>query len=93
MNTNFTFDEKTQQLDNHDFIKMSIERDKDHPSMKKIKELPKHHCNFKFKHVNPDQIQAVLSKLDIKKTVGFYMLPEKLLKAAAPAISAQYVKL
>ncbi len=51
MNTNFTkitdkirkpIDIETEQLDNDDFIKMSILNNADHPSIKTIQEHPEH---------------------------------------------------
>ncbi len=68
-------------------IENSINKHSNHP-IKLIHKHPEHHNNFSCKHLNPSEVGTILVKLNIKKATGCDGLTSKLIKIAAPAISA-----
>ena len=74
-------------LNDVDFISMSVDRHRDHSSVKAIKSETDHHCHFDFKHITPTYVNKVISKLDTKKATGHDKLPAKLVRAGAAQLS------
>ncbi len=75
-------------LDDAKLIENSINKQSNYPSIKLIHKHPVHHNNLSFKHLNPSVDRTILSKLNNKKAMGCDGLTAKLIKIAAPAISA-----
>ncbi len=78
----------TLDLDDKKFIENSINKHSNHPSIKLIHKHPEHLYNFSFKHLNLSEVGTILSKLNTKKATGCDGLQAKLIKIAAPAITA-----
>jgi len=81
-------DRQLLQLDDECFVNTSVERHKDHPSINLIQNHPEHHCDFEFRQVSPMKVETILGKLNTKKATGYDKIPAKLVKTAAPVISA-----
>ncbi len=79
--------DEIMELDDDDFIALSQEKFKEHPSVRKIHE--KHHepSNFQFKEARPESVYSIISHLDPDKATGYDKIPSKLLRIAAPAIT------
>ncbi len=79
--------ETTLYLDDEEFISLSYDKYKDHPSVNDITENHQLPSNFEFKEVSPDDVQSTLSKLNPANATGYDNIPPpKVLKIAAPVI-------
>ncbi len=78
----------TLDLGDKKFIENSINKHSNHPGIKLIHKHPEHHNNVSFKHLNPSEVGTILSKLNTKTETGCNGLTAKVIKIAAPAISA-----
>ncbi len=75
-------------LDDETFIESNFNKHSNHPSIKLIHKHPEHHNNVCFKHLNSSEVGTILGKLNTKTARGCDDLRAKLIKIAAPAISA-----
>ncbi len=69
--------EATLDLDDEEFILLSYDKYKDHPSVKYIAENHQLPSNFEFKEVSPDHVQSTLSKLNLAKATGYDKIPPR----------------
>ncbi len=75
------------ELDDDDFIALSQEKFKDHPSVRKIHEKHPEPSNFQFKEVSPESVHSIISYLDPHKATEYDKIHSKLPMIATPAIT------
>ncbi len=91
VNITSTIDEpmtdEIMELDDDDFIALSQEKFKDHPSVRKIQDKHPEPSNIQFKEVSPESVHSIISHLDPHKATGYGKIPSKFFRIAAPAIT------
>ncbi len=72
--------DEIMELDYDDFIALSQEKFKDHPSVRKINEKHPEPSNFQFKEVSPESVHSIISHLDPHKARKGYSCQSSLFK-------------
>ena len=75
------------EVDSHEYTRISITNNKDHPSVEKIKERMTHQPSFGFAEVSSDQVQDIIQLLNKNKATGCDAIQPKIIKIANAAIS------
>ena len=75
------------EVDSHEYTRISITKNKDHPSLKKMKEKMTERPSFGFAEVCSDQVQDIIQHLNKNKATSCDAIQPKIIKVAIGAIS------
>ena len=75
------------EVDSHEYTRISITKNKDHPSVQKMKEKMTERPSFGFAEVCSDQVQDIIQDLNKNKATGYDAIQPKIIKIANAAIS------
>ncbi len=80
-------------IHNRNYLADVLNNHRNHESKMKIKENHTNNITFNLKHVKPDYVLNILSKLKINKATGYDNVPPKMVKICAEELSETLAEL